>query len=86
MLEEFQGQTVVIDLRSPYVCLGTLERWDAEHVEVRNADLHDLRDSDTNRESYIVASRTTGIKHNRRRVLLMRSEVVAVSLLRDVII
>ncbi len=85
MLEEFIGQKVVVDLRSEYVCLGTLLRADELYLELRNADLHDLRDTDTTRENYVAASRDTGIKRNRKRLLLVRADVVAVSRLDDVV-
>ena len=85
MLEEMIGQKVVVDLRSEFVCLGTLVRVDEHFVELRNADLHDLRDTDTTRENYVAASRDTGIKRNRRRVLLLRAEMVAVARLADVV-
>jgi hypothetical protein len=85
MLEELLGQKVVVDLRSAYVCLGTLERIDELHLELRNADLHDLRDTHTTRENYVAASAATGIKRNRKRVLVVRAEVVAVSRLEDVV-
>jgi hypothetical protein len=85
VLEEMIGQKVVVDLRSPFVCLGTLVRVDEHFVEMRNADLHDLRDTDTTRENYVAASCATGIKRNRKRLLLVRAEMVAVSRLEDVI-
>jgi len=85
MFEELIGQVVVVDLSSPYVCLGTLERADELHMELRNADWHDLRDTDTTRENYVAAARATGIRRNRRRVLVVRSEVVAISRLDDVV-
>src|SRR5262249_19747797 len=85
MVQEFLGKVVVLDLRSPFVCLGTLERLDEAHLELRNADFHDLRDTDTSRENYVASSRSTGIKRNRKRVLILRSEVVAVSALDDVV-
>jgi hypothetical protein len=85
MLEELLEQQVVVDLRSPFVCLGTLHRADELYLELRNADLHDLRDTQTTRENYVAASRTTGIKRNRRRVLLVRADVIAISLLDDVV-
>ncbi len=85
MLEEFVGQKVVIDLRSSFVCLGTLLRVDERCLELKNADIHDLRDTETTRENYVAASRATGIKRNRRRVLLMRDDMVAISLLEDVV-
>jgi hypothetical protein len=85
MLEEFIGQRVVIDLRSEYVCLGTLLRIDEHYLELKNGDLHDLRDTDTTRENYVAASVATGIKRNRRRLLLVRREIVAISRLDDVV-
>jgi small nuclear ribonucleoprotein (snRNP)-like protein len=85
MLNELIGQLVVIDLQSPYVCLGKLEVVDDHFLALRNADLHDLRDTETSRENYVAASRHSGIKRNRKRVLIRRSEVVAVSRLDDVV-
>jgi hypothetical protein len=85
MLEELLGKVIVVDLRSPYVCLGTLKRYDDLHLELRNADLHDLRDTQTTRENYVAASRATGVKRNRKRIFLVRAEVVALSLLEDVV-
>jgi small nuclear ribonucleoprotein (snRNP)-like protein len=85
MLDEMIGQRVVVDLRSEYVCLGTLQRFDELFLELRNADLHDLRDTDTTRERYVVDSKSTGIKRNRRRLLLLRREMVAIALLEDVV-
>jgi len=85
MLDEWIGRKVVVDMRSSFVCLGTLQRLDELHIELRNADVHDLRDSDSTRENYVAASRATGIKRNRKRVLLARADVVAVALLEDVV-
>ena len=84
MLEELIGQRVVIDLRSQYVCLGTLQRVHEMYLELRNADLHDLRDTQTTRELYVADSRATGIKRNRRKLLLVRAEMVAIARLEDV--
>ena len=85
MLDEFLNGKIVVDLISPYVCLGKLTRYDDHYLEMKNADLHDLRDTETTRELYIADSVATGIKRNRKRVLIRRAEVVAVSLLEDVV-
>jgi small nuclear ribonucleoprotein (snRNP)-like protein len=85
MLEELIGQKVVVDLRSAFVCLGTLQRVDELHLELKNADLHDLRDTDSTRENYVAASKATGIKRNRKRVLVVRADIVAVSRIDDVV-
>jgi small nuclear ribonucleoprotein (snRNP)-like protein len=85
VLEELIGQKVVVDLRSEYVCLGTLMRFDEHFLELKNADIHDLRDTDTTRENYVAESKATGIKRNRRRLLLIRHEIVAIAALDDVV-
>lgn len=85
MLDEFLGHKVVVDLRGPFVCLGKLQRLDEHFLELHNADLHDLRDTDTTRELYVAESKATGVKRNRKRLVVMRAEVIAVSLLEDVV-
>lgn len=85
MLDDLKGQAIVVDLRSPYVCLGILTSYDDQFLEMRKADLHDLRDTQTSRENYIADAVATGIKKNRRRVLLVRAEVIALSRFEDVI-
>ncbi len=83
MLDAYLGQPVVVDLRSPFVCLGVLTRIDEGFLEIENADLHDLRDTKSTRENYIVGALTTGIKRNRKKVLVARAEVLAVTLVSD---
>ena len=85
MLDEFLNQKVVVDLSSLFVCLGKLVRFDDHFLELRNADLHDLRDTETNRELYIADSVATGVKRNRKRVIIRRAEVVAISMLDEVV-
>jgi len=85
MLEEFLGKNVVIDLHSPYVCLGVLEDSDEHFLKLRDADLHDLRDTKTSRENYVVAAMSAGVSVNRRQMLLSRREVIAIALAEDVI-
>ena len=85
MLEQFVGQIVVVDLDSPYVCLGTLAAVDERFLDLRDADLHDLRDTKTSRENYVAACLSSGIKRNRNRVLLARSAIIAVALFADIV-
>ncbi|QEL18469.1 hypothetical protein [Limnoglobus roseus] len=85
MLNEFVGQKVVVDFRSEFVCLGLLKSVDDHFLEMRSCDLHDLRDTDSTRENYVAAAVSTGVKRNRKRVLLNRQDVIAISLLEDVV-
>jgi hypothetical protein len=74
----------VVDLRSTYVCLGTLAAVDSEFLELRNADLHDFRDSSATREVYVYDSVRVGIRRNRSRVIVRRDEVVALTRFADI--
>jgi small nuclear ribonucleoprotein (snRNP)-like protein len=84
LLAELIGQAVVIDLRSEYVCLGTLIGLDDAFLCVADADLHDLRDSTATREIYVYDSKRLGIRRNRARALIRRDEVVAITRFRDI--
>jgi hypothetical protein len=83
VLQELIGQKVVIDMKSTYVCLGTLLSFDDLHVELKNADIHDLRDTHTSRENYIAESVASGIKRNRKRAWVVRADMAAFSRLDD---
>jgi hypothetical protein len=83
-LEALVGRVVILDLKSSYVCLGTLASIDALYFEMTDADLHDFRDSVATREVYTYDSARLGIRRNRARVLIQRDEVVALALFDDI--
>jgi hypothetical protein len=78
------GQIVVLDLSSPYVCIGRLVAADDIHFQLLDADLHDFRDSPATRENYVYDSVRLGIRRNRKQVLVRRSEVVAITRFADI--
>lgn len=81
----YVGREVVLDVSSLYVYLGKLAAVDRHALILEDADVHDLRDTATNRERYVVEARHHGIRPNRRRVVVRREEVVSLSALEDVI-
>ena len=83
-LEALVGRVVILDLKSSYVCLGTLASIDPLFYEMTDADLHDFRDSTATREVYTYDSVRLGIRRNRARVLIQRDEVVALALFDDI--
>lgn len=84
LLEELIGQVVVVDLRSSYVCLGTLVACDGQYLDMRDADLHDFRDSTATREIYTYDSVRLGIRRNRVRTLVRLDEVVSIARFDDI--
>ena len=84
-LEKLRGRTVVLDLAAPWVYLGTLADWDAVHLVLADADAHDLRDTPTTREIYVLEAARHGVSPNRKRALVRRDAVVGLSRLKDVL-
>lgn len=83
--DEFRGQEVVLDVVSQYVIIGTLEGIDTHFATLSNADCHDLRDSKTTRDHYVLEARRHGIRANRQRLSIRQNEIVSMSRLADVI-
>jgi hypothetical protein len=79
------GENVVVDFRSPMLAIGRLERADDDLIEMRDADLHDLRDTDTTRELYVVKAARYGVQTNRAVLLVRIDDVLAVARLDDVV-
>jgi hypothetical protein len=85
MLQELVGEEVVVDVRGPYIYLGTLERMDAEALVLGSADVHFTGDSGSSSEVYIRDAASAGIYPTRERVYVMRREVISISRIADVI-
>jgi len=85
-LDQLIGREIVIDVVSPFVYLGKLIAYGARFVTLEHADVHDLRDTTTTRELYVIDSKRLGIRANRERVLVRVGEIVSVSALEDVIV
>jgi small nuclear ribonucleoprotein (snRNP)-like protein len=84
-LERLLNQQVILDTETPIVYIGRLIEI-TEHVFVLDeADMHDCRDGHANKEVYLAEAHQHGMAVNRREVVVMRSVVISVSRLKDVV-
>jgi hypothetical protein len=83
-LEALRGRIVVVDLDGPWIVFGRLEACSPAHLELTEADLHDLREGSSTRDVYALETQRFGVRVNRKRVLLRLDTVIAVSALDDV--
>ncbi|MEW4527529.1 hypothetical protein [Maioricimonas sp. JC845] len=84
-LSPLMGQNVVLDVVAQYVYIGRLAGSDHKYLVLEEADVHDLRDTTTTRELYVLDSRRHGVSVNRQRVLVSRDQIVSLSALDDVV-
>jgi small nuclear ribonucleoprotein (snRNP)-like protein len=83
-LAEFVGEQVVLDTRGELIYIGTLAAVRDWFLELGQADVHDLQSTRTSKELYIMESAKHGVRTNREKVLVRKSEVVSLSKLSDV--
>ena len=84
-LERLLNQSVVLDTATSIIYIGKLVEI-AEHTFVlEEADLHDCRDGHANKELYLAEAHQEGVSVNRTQVIVMRSVVISVSRLEDVV-
>lgn len=79
------GKEVVVDTKSPIVYIGVLESVKDDFIALRDVDVHDINDTSTTKEVYILQASKFGIKKNRSNVHIFLSEIVSISKLDDII-
>ena len=84
-IHRFLNQPVVLDTVTPIVYIGTLVEITDTVFVLAEGDMHDCRDGHANKEHYLAEVRRDGVTANRRELVVMRSVVISVSRLADVV-
>jgi hypothetical protein len=83
--QDLIGETVVVDIDGPVVYIGKLAAAGDEFLTLEEVDAHNLGDSPTSREKYIIEAKKLGVRANRKKAQVRISRVVSLSKLEDVI-
>jgi len=78
------GQIVVVDVAASFIYIGVLKSIGTAFLVLGDADVHDLRDSDTTRELYLLNSVRDGVRRNRHEAHVRWEHVLSISRLADV--
>ncbi len=84
-LSRMMNEEVVLDTGTPIIYIGKLVELTDHAFVLEQADMHDCRDGHLNKEAYLAETARDGLAVNRRRVMVMRSAVISVSRLADVV-
>ena len=79
------GQVVVVDTDGPVLYIGKLVEIGAEFLVIEDVDVHNLGDSATGRELYLINAKQFGVRPNRKKAQVRTARVVGLSKLEDVI-
>ena len=85
-LERMMSEQVVLDTGTAIVYIGRLKEITDHTFVLADADMHDCRDGHANKELYLAEAHHHGVAVNRREVAVMRSVVISVSLLADIVV
>ena len=84
-LERMLGEAVVLDTGTSILYIGVLSEITDGFFVLGEADMHDCRDGHANKENYLIEARKDGTTKNRHEVVVMRSAVISVSRLSDIV-
>ncbi len=79
------GDEVVLDTRGPFLYIGTLDSVNSNSLRLTDVDVHDLRETNSSNDYYLIQSRKSGIRCNRRSVYVLSKEIVSISRLSSII-
>jgi hypothetical protein len=84
-LDSLVGQEVVADVNGPFIYIGTLQRVDVNSITLVDADAHDLRETRTSTDQYLIETRKHGVRINRHRVMVLARKIISISPLEAVV-
>ena len=88
-LDALRGRRVVLDTQGPLIYIGCLKACDEHGYWLTDADVHDRTDGHSTKEVYLSRAcelEKAGARNiNRRKVFVVRREVVSISALDDVV-
>ena len=83
-LEKYLKQKIVLDTRSSWVYIGVLEEVTDNCAVLSEVDVHDNKETTATKELYVLGSKTSGIKSNRKLVHVNLDFVISFSSLDEV--
>lgn len=84
-MEALRGEVVVLDTATSIVYLGKLAGVTPDFFLLEEADMHDCNDGHAGKEVYLAEAARSGVDANRRHIAVLRSSVISLSKLSDII-
>ena len=85
-LTAYIGKDVILDTRGELLYIGRLEHVGEWFLTLADADVHDLTESRTRKDVYLIEAARFGVKKNRHKVMVRNREIVSLSTLDQVIV
>ncbi len=83
-LKDYLDKIVVLDTDSRWLYIGTLKAIEEDCYTVEDVDAHDLKETTTSRQNYLIGAKTHGLIVNRKLVRVRKAKVIGISTLEDI--
>jgi small nuclear ribonucleoprotein (snRNP)-like protein len=84
-LNEYLGQSVVVDTAAPFIYIGTLHQVGNSFIALTDVDVHHVEPGGASKEVYALTARKHGVSRNRLSTKIRVDIIASISLLEDVI-
>ena len=84
MFDDYIHQKIVVDASGSFIYLGTLKAVHRDFIELENADVHDIHDSNSTKENYLRNALITGIRPNRKSCRIDKNKIISITLFSEI--
>ncbi len=81
----FVSKKVILDTESKWVYIGTLVEVDTQYYYLLEADAFDTSEVNITKHEYLMKVKKDGLVVNRKRVVIPKNKVIAITPLEDII-
>lgn len=82
-IEKYYGHVLAVDLCDGSVLYGTIKSATHDAIFFMDADLHDMRESNSSKEVYGLETQDIGVRINRKECTIPLDKIISVCLLTD---
>lgn len=82
---KFLSRTVVLDTETGWIYIGVLEDEDDRYYFLSDVDAFDISEVNMTKHEYLVKVKRDGLTVNRKKTVVAKEHVIALTLLEDII-
>ncbi|MCM8771530.1 MAG: hypothetical protein NC926_00240 [Candidatus Omnitrophica bacterium] len=84
-MKSFKNKKIVVDTCSSWIYIGKFVSEDELYICLEDVDAFDISETSLSKQEYLMMVKKDGIVPNRKMVKVLKSKIVAITLLDDII-
>ncbi len=84
-MKSYKNKKIVVDTSTSWIYIGRLTGEDGSYIYLEDTDAFDISETSLSKQEYLMMVKKYGIVPNRRKVKVLKSKVVAITLLEDIL-